>query len=389
MTHPLVSIVIPAYNYARFLGTCIDSVLAQTYRNWELIVIDNGSTDGTADVLEKYSDPRIRKYKIEVNEGPVKAWAMGYGLSRGEYFALLPADDVFTSTKLQRQVEFLRTSPASTCVGTYIDVIDGDGRPDSTNWMLEWINRPVDYADLTQWRWKHHFCIPTALYPKSLCEAAGGVPFDGLTNICDWDFHIRLLGAGAKFAVIPEKLTLYRWHSSNTSKQTSSAHNQWIYSYTHSLVPALQKVAPSELYTEVAGCIESLFLAPNKHYFLEEVSDRWRCAHLESLLDPTGARSAFRTYGDFRSYADAWEVNSVDRAAIAAIDRCLMTLRGKLMGKGGMSSHAPFPVEKLQKSVVVKVAVLMHKVWREIGRGVKKITQKLLVPGRSGMHAAG
>lgn len=383
MTNPLISIIIPAYNYARFLGSCIDSVLAQTYENWELIVIDNGSTDNTVEVLDTFTDSRIRKYRIEINEGPVKAWAMGYSLSRGEFFALLPADDAFTPNKLQRQVEFLQTSPPNTCVGTFIEVIDDDGRPDANNFMLDWINRSVDYTDLREWRWKHHFCIPTALYPKPLCEAAGGVPLDGLTNICDWDFHVRLLGAGAAFSVIPEKLTLYRWHSSNTSKQRSDAHNQWIYSHLCSLLPAIERAAPAELHAEVAGCIETLFLSPRANYFLEDVSDNWRCAHLESLLDPAAARDRFESYREFRAYADAWEINSVNRAAIAAIDRSLMKLREKLIYQkkerttGAASASPRFPNELFMDSLLVKSAVGLHKVWREIGRGTRRLRRKV------------
>ena len=103
MSKPLISIIIPAYNYARFVGYCIESVIAQTYENWELIVIDNGSTDNTSEILDRYSDPRIRRTKIETNDGPVKAWAMGYDMSRGEYIALLPADDMYTPLKLEKQ----------------------------------------------------------------------------------------------------------------------------------------------------------------------------------------------------------------------------------------------------------------------------------------------
>jgi len=234
----------------------------------------------------------------------------------------------------------------------------------------------VNYTDLKEWRWKHHFCIPTALYPKQLCEAAGGVPLDGLTNICDWDFHVRLLGAGASFSVIPEKLTLYRWHSSNTSKQRSDAHNQWIYSHTHSLLPAIERAAPAELHAEVAGCIETLFLEPRVNYFLEDVSENWRCAHLESLLDPAAARAKFKSYREFRAHADAWEVNSVNRAAIAALDRCLMELRKKLIYKITAAASRRFPNERYLDSPLVKSAIRLHKVWREIGRGTRKLRRK-------------
>ena len=104
MKDPLISIVVPAYNYARFLDDCIGGLLSQTYQNWELLVVDNGSTDETPEVLARYTDPRIRKFRIDENRGPVQAWKLGYEESSGDYFAILPADDMFLPEKLQRQV---------------------------------------------------------------------------------------------------------------------------------------------------------------------------------------------------------------------------------------------------------------------------------------------
>lgn len=357
MENPLISIVIPAYNYGRFLNACIDSIVAQTYPNWELLVINNGSTDNTAEVLAGYTDPRIKKLRIEVNDGPVKAWAMGFEQCQGDYFALLPADDLFTPTKLQCQVDYLRQHPEVNCIGTYIDVVDDFGQPTSDHWMMDWINRKVDYTDLSQWHWKHHFCIPTALYQTNLCRKAGGIPLDGLTNICDWDFHVRLLGAGAQFEVIPKRLTQYRWHKSNTSHQRQSAHNQWIYSHTRSLLPALKERA-ADYYDEIGKCIESLYLSCRPSYFLEDVPTNWRCAHLEVLLNPTHSLAEMTSYPAFKKYTESWEVNNENRAAIAGMDRVLMTLRSQRFAMSPQRS-------------------MLSKVGRELKRGYRKLQKRM------------
>src|SRR5437667_7605704 len=99
---PLVSVITPAYNHRRFIGPCIESLLGQTYTNWEQIIIDDGSTDDTAEVVRSYSDPRIRYFHQE-NQG-IDALAQTYNralnLSRGELIAVLEGDDLWPEDKL-------------------------------------------------------------------------------------------------------------------------------------------------------------------------------------------------------------------------------------------------------------------------------------------------
>jgi glycosyltransferase involved in cell wall biosynthesis len=349
MNDPLISIVVPAYNYARFLGDCIGGLLSQTYQNWELLVVDNGSTDETPEVLARYTDPRIRRFRIEENRGPVQAWKLGYEESRGDYFAILPADDMFLPEKLQRQVEFLRANPGVGAVGTYIQEIDDDGvvQPEGS-FMVAHINQPIDYSDLKNWRWKHHLCIPTALYARALCEQAGAVPSEGLTNICDWDFHIRLLGIGTKMAVIPEVLTSYRWHGSNTSKKRGDAFLQWTFSHVKNYVPILRRIAPDPR-KEIQECLYSLYLCPAGNYFVENVPRNQLCAMLEALLDPEGGLETFPDYEAFRRYAETWMVDSDNRAALAAVVEALVGLRERLLASplppAPPDSREVFPLE--------------------------------------------
>src|SRR5690348_15579178 len=106
----LVSVIIPAYNYARYIPGAVNSVLAQTYQNHEIVVVDDGSTDGTrqalGDSLDKIS------YIYQHNRGVSAARNVGIERSRGELIAFLDADDVWVPDKLDRQVRFLRDHPS-------------------------------------------------------------------------------------------------------------------------------------------------------------------------------------------------------------------------------------------------------------------------------------
>lgn len=105
-TYPLVSIIIPTYNMRQWIGEAIDSALAQTYPNCEIIVVDDGSTDGTGDYLrERYGD-KIR-YIYQENRGRGAARNVGFAASRGQYIQFLDADDILTSNKLAEHVNFL------------------------------------------------------------------------------------------------------------------------------------------------------------------------------------------------------------------------------------------------------------------------------------------
>ena len=98
---PLVSIVIPTYNHAKFISKALKSILDQTFKDWEAIIIDNQSTDQTNDILSKYSDPRIKSYKIDNNGIIAKSRNLGIKLSKGKWIAFLDSDDWWTSEKLE------------------------------------------------------------------------------------------------------------------------------------------------------------------------------------------------------------------------------------------------------------------------------------------------
>ena len=108
---PLISVILPAYNAERFLEEAIDSILAQTYKNFELIVLNDGSTDRTEEIILSYNDPRIRYIKNESNLKLIKTLNKGIALARGKYIARMDADDISLPTRFEKEIEFMEIHP--------------------------------------------------------------------------------------------------------------------------------------------------------------------------------------------------------------------------------------------------------------------------------------
>jgi len=125
---PLVSIILPTYNRATMLPQVIDSVTSQTYANWELVIWNDGSQDGTEEVIDSYHDSRIRHYGGP-NRGMSYALNRGTGLARGSYIAFLDDDDRWTERKLSHQMDFLLDAPQSDLIfGNFRNIDLASGR---------------------------------------------------------------------------------------------------------------------------------------------------------------------------------------------------------------------------------------------------------------------
>ena len=130
MVEGLVSIITPTYNCAKFIGRTIESVQRQTYTNWEMVIVDDRSTDNTKDIVEHYiaDDPRIKYHLLELNSGAAIARTESMRFAQGQYMAFLDSDDIWTPDKLEKQLAFMeRTGHAFTC--TAYEQIDENDRP--------------------------------------------------------------------------------------------------------------------------------------------------------------------------------------------------------------------------------------------------------------------
>lgn len=129
VTQPSVSVVIPVYNGARFIRESIDSTLAQTLTDIEIIVVDDGSTDGTAEIVRSYSDTRVRLIPHTQNRGPAEARNTAIRHAKGKYIAMLDADDIAEPTRFTEQVEAMEQDKELICLGCWGTVIDGNSKP--------------------------------------------------------------------------------------------------------------------------------------------------------------------------------------------------------------------------------------------------------------------
>jgi glycosyltransferase involved in cell wall biosynthesis len=205
---PKVSVVIPNYNYARYVGEAIESVLAQTYRDFEIIVINNGSTDNSIEVLKKYED-RIRCFTQE-NQGQSGARNRGIQESRGEWIAFLDADDVWLPTKLEQQVP-LFSDPKVGIVYCGVQVTDAELKtvrtiiPDSRGDLLKKFALGASAVIVGG--------ESTAVIRKKCFDELG--LFDRELSICGgWDMYRRIC-CRYTVEVVREALMKYRVHGSN------------------------------------------------------------------------------------------------------------------------------------------------------------------------------
>lgn len=126
----LISIITPTYNCGAFIAETIESVQRQSYTNWEMIIVDDCSTDNTQEVVEKYikNDPRIKYYKLENNSGAAAARTQAMSIASGDYMAFLDSDDLWLPDKLKRQIEFMKDNNISFSCTAY-EQIDEKGTP--------------------------------------------------------------------------------------------------------------------------------------------------------------------------------------------------------------------------------------------------------------------
>lgn len=128
MDKPMVTVLMSVYNGERFLREAIDSILDQTFTNFEFLIVNDGSTDKSVEIIESYKDTRIRLINNEKNLKLIASLNKGISLARGKYIARMDCDDISMPDRLEKEVNFLESSLDYGLVGTYYTVIDGEGK---------------------------------------------------------------------------------------------------------------------------------------------------------------------------------------------------------------------------------------------------------------------
>ena len=219
---PLVSVVIPAYNAEGYLAATIESVLAQTYRPLEVLVIDDGSSDGTVALARSFGDP-VRVIEQE-NKGPAGARNTGFAEARGDIIALLDADDLWMPERLTACVDLLQSDPTLGFVTTDAYLIEED-TPTERRYYGDYQRYPFPErgAQLDEIA-KRNFVFVSVVFDRRLFDLVGARLDERLWGTEDYDLWTRFLLAGAEAGLVPEPLAWYRVRADSVSRARS---RQW------------------------------------------------------------------------------------------------------------------------------------------------------------------
>jgi glycosyltransferase involved in cell wall biosynthesis len=216
---PEISVILTVYNGECYISKAIESILTQTFRDFELIVINDGSNDTTSKIIELFSDPRIVYLQNEKNCGIAKSLNRGLCIAKGRYIAIMDADDISMPERFSKQFEFLENNPEIGVCGTWINVIDTAGN------LVDNCRYPVS-SKVISYLLLFYNCIanPTTMYRKKIVMDVGNYNTEFIASM-DYDLWTRIIGH-YKFSNMPEFLLDYRIHGGNISNNREKNHHE-------------------------------------------------------------------------------------------------------------------------------------------------------------------
>ena len=227
MGNMLVSIIIPTFNSEKFIAETIQSIQAQTYTNWEVIIVDDGSSDKTVSIVSKMAqlDPRIHLFQLEKNSGAGIARNLALNKANGRYIAFLDSDDLWKPTKLEKQIKFMTQNNLPFTFSFY-DCINEDGKP---------LNKRIEsprYLSYNQLFYCNYVGNLTGIYDV---DYFGKIPIFPIRKRQDWILWLTILKKIKTGQPTPESLAFYRVRkdSISASKFDLLKHNFTVYRTFH------------------------------------------------------------------------------------------------------------------------------------------------------------
>ena len=216
-SQPLISVNLPAYNRARYIEQAINSVLQQTYSNWELNIVDNCSTDGTWEIISSFKDSRIRTFRNPENMGMVFSWNRLVQLSRGDYVCYLASDDWFAPKRLERLLQFMQNNSDYWGVCDYLIEVDENGNrvAEGNGFFEKYFNRDVYGGDFDHALVNCINAEAIGLFKRTYFDEVG--EFEEGVVFCDFRIHVRNLAKGLLIGSLPEQLHYKRQHSESAT----------------------------------------------------------------------------------------------------------------------------------------------------------------------------
>lgn len=253
---PKISVLMPVYNGEIYLRESINSVLNQTFTDFEFIIIDDGSTDSTWEILTTYTkqDPRIKLFKNEQNIGLTNSLNKGLNLAKGEYIARQDADDVSLPKRFEKQTELLDNSPETILVSCDIDTIDSEGR------LIGKIQRSCDPKLVP---WYLLFYNHVAGHSQVMFRRKPVLDLDGYSHVNryseDYELWSRLAQIG-DIVILPEALLQQRMHSKSLCAERGTAQQVWSLTQSRNNI---KKLIGKELSLEEVENLRKFWLTHN------------------------------------------------------------------------------------------------------------------------------
>jgi glycosyltransferase involved in cell wall biosynthesis len=225
---PTISIIMSNYNCGKYIWRTLESIIAQTYTDWEAIVVDDGSTDNSREVILSYAqkDSRIKPFLLQENRG--MCFGLNYALEHalGTYYARIDSDDFWEPEKLEIQMKYMETHPNCGACFTWVRVVDEDEKP-VPSYLCEERDKIYNSENRSRAQWLRTFffegcklCHPTALIRKEAIDKVGKYNYI-YKQIQDYDLWIRI-AKHYDIHVIPQKLINYRWFVKSGANASAS-----------------------------------------------------------------------------------------------------------------------------------------------------------------------
>lgn len=288
-TFPLVSVVMTAYNAGKYVGQAVESIQAQTYPNWELIVVDDGSTDNTLAIVNKIAknDNRIKVISYAKNRGASYASNLGLAKARGIYIARMDADDIAMNDRFEKQVDFLLFNPKVIAVGGQCELIDSKGKNIGEKSFP--LTHAQIYSALYQYNPVQH---PTIMVNTKLLGKHKLIYHSDVVLAHDLELLFYLSQYG-ELANLPETILKYRIHNDSLSLQnpkktfhdTIAVRSRAVEMYGY--VPSMRGKVMGLLQQMIVSMLPSVIIYPLFHLIrMRQVAD------VKNLVVSTGRYTA-------------------------------------------------------------------------------------------------
>lgn len=287
---PKLSYIVLSYNYRQHIGKTLESILNQTVQDFEIIVVDDASSDDSPSYIQSFDDRRVKLFVNETNLGGAASYNRAVCLARGEFLVNLDADDWVSPEKAERQLKIFESDPALDVVGTYVNVIDSSGNRHVDAEAVEgFVNRPLNLNAIENWVIQNPLCRSSTMMRRNT-HMSIGLDDPSMTYACDFELWTRALNQSCRFAVVPEKLTWYRVHSANiTNKNTKAQLVEIVYLINKNILPIIERTASRSLLGDIVT-----WIAEHDQFAAFKPAQRYRL--LASLL----MNSNEQTFESFR-----------------------------------------------------------------------------------------